>query len=92
MMSQLSQPKMSKSAKRRAKFERSIMRQASAIQGQGPYGLEDIGQAFARNKRAIAPLIGAGMGFAAGGPAGVIPGIAAGTAFNKAAGWGDYAV
>jgi len=60
--------------------------------GQGAYDLSDLGRAFTNNRRAYAPAIGGALGFAAGGIPGAMAGIGAGTAFNKAAGFGEYAV
>jgi len=62
------------------------------IYGRGSYDLSDLGRAFTQNRRAYAPAIGGALGFAAGGIPGAMAGIGAGTAFNKAAGFGAYAV
>lgn len=62
------------------------------IYGSGSYDLSDLGRAFTANRKAYAPLLGGALGFAAGGIPGAMAGVGAGSAFNKAAGFGTYAV
>jgi hypothetical protein len=94
------QPKKPKKAKQSSNnmvygsgaYVRPTPQQLSRVlQGSGPY-YEDMGRFFKENRKAFAPMIGAAAGGILGNVPGAVAGIAAGQAFNKAAGWGDYAL
>lgn len=76
------------STKRKGKQSKGI----KTIKGQGAYTVADLAKAIEKNKKVLAPLIGAALGGVAGGPAGAATGIALGKAFNVAAGMGAYNV
>lgn len=63
-----------------------------AYRGRGAYSPGKFIDAIVSNRKYYAPIMGAVAGGMTGGIPGVVGGLGAGTAFNKAMGWGDYNV